>query len=93
MEKANERRVPVYKLLAYKSTLKQLKSFSENIDRCNFTVRTGWHGKTYVDEHRVDEYKPSIRGDAMLDVHYLELTDYATLTDTQYKDYMVVSGQ
>ncbi len=88
-----ERKVPVYKLLRHKNTLRQLLSFSANIDRCNFTCRTGWGGKTYVndDGHGVDEYKPSIRGIDLLDIHYLKLTDMVILTDDQYSDYKTVA--
>lgn len=87
-----ERRFPVYKLINHKTALKQLRSFSENVALCNFTTRTGWKGKTYVDNHEVAEYQPSLRGADILDVYYLELTDTCVLTDLQYKDYCVVTG-
>ncbi len=90
-----DRHVPVYKLLKHKDTLGQLWSFSFNIDRCNFTVRKGWAGKTYVceDGHGVDEHKPAvgIRGIEVLEIHYLRLTDVVVLTEEQYKDYKIVS--
>ncbi len=89
-----DRHVPVYKLLKHKDVLKQLLSFSANIDRCNFNTTKGWGGKTYVreDGHGVDEYKPTdgIRGVEVLDIYYLRLTDIVLLTEEQYKDYKVV---
>lgn len=92
MENTAERRIPIYKLLDYKTILKQTFSFSENIDRCNFTTQTGWRGKLYVNEHGVNEYKPVLRGIDALDVNYIKFTDYVTLTELQYKDYRIVSG-
>lgn len=88
-----ERRIPVYKLLNHKQVLKQLKSFSEPVFRCNFTTQTGWRGKTYVKDHDVAEYQATIRGVEILDVHYLLLTDTCVLTETQYSDYRTVIGE
>jgi len=93
MESTNaERRIAVYKLLSHKTTLKQLKSFSDHIALCNFTTENGWRGKTYVREHDVAEYAAQIRGLDLLDVNYLTLTDTCVLTEEQYKDYRVVAG-
>lgn len=92
MDTAAERRIPVYKLLYYKSILKQTRSFSEEIVKCNFTTVSGWRGKTYVDTHDVCEYKPKLRGVELIDVHYLKLTDTCVLTEDQYNDYRVVAG-
>ena len=87
-----ECRVPVYKLLFYKSVLKQMLSFSEPVRKCNFTTVNGWRGKTYVDTHDVCEYKPALRGVEILDVYYLLLTDTVVLTDDQYHDYMIIAA-
>jgi hypothetical protein len=94
METLGERRIPAYKLVLYKSQLRQLQSFSTNVDRCNFTTYCGWRGKTYVDEqgHGVEEHRPALRGVDVLDVYYLKLTDYVVLTEEQYKDYRIVVG-
>ncbi len=89
-----DRRVPLYKLLKYKGTLKQMLSFSANIDRCNFLTTSGWGGKTYVreDGHGVDEHKPitGIRGVDALEIYYLRLTDMVLLTEEQHRDYKAV---
>jgi len=90
-----ERRVPVYKLLKYKLELGQLHSFSENIVKCNFTTYDGWafgKGRTYIESHEVDEYKPKLRGVEVLDIYYLKLTDTVVLTEDQYKDYRIILG-
>jgi hypothetical protein len=90
-----ERRIPVYKLLQYKNTLKQLQSFSDPVFLCNFTSRQGstfGKGKTYVDEHNVAEHKQTLRGVDLLDIHYLLLTDTCVLTEAQMKDYRIISG-
>lgn len=88
----NERRVAVYKLLFHKSVLKQMKSFSETIFRCNFTTCNGWRGKTYAEAHDVAEYAATLRGVELLDVNYLLVTDICVLTEDQYKDYRVIAG-
>lgn len=90
-----ERRLPVYKLLQYKSTLKQLQSFSDPVFLCNFTLRHGsvlGKGKIYVDEHNIAEHKLTPRGVDLLDTHYLLLTDTCVLTEAQMKDYRIISG-
>lgn len=87
-----ERRIPVYKLLNHKNILSQLLSFSDNVVKCNFTTVNGWRGKTYVENHEVDEYKPVLRGVELLEVHYLKLTDTVILTEEQYKDYKIIVG-
>lgn len=96
MEPPNERRIPVYKLLNHKTILKQLLSFSENVDRCNFSIVAGWRGRVYVQDHGLDEFKPAadaLRGMDLLEVHYLKLTDYVVLTEEQYKDYKTIIGE
>jgi hypothetical protein len=90
-----DRKVPVHILLPYKAILSQLHSFSACIDRCNFTTRVGWGGKTYVEDqgHDVVEYKPTLRGVELLDVHYLKLTDYVVLSEEQYRDYSYITAR
>jgi hypothetical protein len=92
METYAEKRIPVIKLLTYKSILKQLNSFSAKVVKCNFTTHVGWRGKTYVDKHDVCEYNPELRGVELLDVHYLVQTDSVVLTDDQYDDYRIIAG-
>lgn len=93
-----EKRVPVYKLLNHKTILKQLLSFSENVERCNFSIRKGWGslmepGKLYINEHGLDEHKPvDLRGVILLELYYIKMTDYVILTDEQYKDYRIIAG-
>lgn len=89
-----ERKVPVYKLLYYKTLLAQTRSFSESVERCNFTTYTGWKGKSYVNDngHDVPEYKPDMRGVIVLETHYLQPGDYVILTEAQYRDYRIASG-
>lgn len=91
---ADQRKVFVYQLLPYKSTLCQMLSFRDNIDQCNFTTYNGWKGKTYVDDngHGVAEFRPVIRGIDMLDICYLRPTDYVVLTEEQMRDFILVSG-
>ena len=83
-----ERRIRVIDLILMKSTLKHLKSFSENVLRCNFTFVTGWRGKVYVDRHNVEDYLPTeLRGITVLSLFYLCEEDCVVLTEDQYKDY------
>ncbi len=93
----SDRKIPVYKLIPYKPQLLQLRSFSDPVERCNFTTYAGSYfgkGKIYVDDqgHGVDEYKSLLRGVEVLEVCYLKLTDYVILTEEQYKDYRVITG-
>lgn len=96
MESMNDRRVPVYKLLPYKHTLRQLLSFSATVDRCTFTWKYGAFltgSKAYVDAHGMEEYKPiGLRGVDLLEMYYWKLTDEVVLTEDQYKDYKVIAG-
>lgn len=92
-----ERRVPVYILLKHQGLLKHFQSFSENVSRCNFNTRDGWavvgQGKTYIHEHKLEEYKPeSLRGVTVLDLYYVTIRDTVILTEEQYADYLVVAG-
>ncbi len=90
---ADQRKVFVYQLLPFKTTLSQMLSFRDTIDRCNFTTCNGWKGKTYVEDngHGVTEFRPSIRGIDMLDIWYLKSTDYVVLTEEQMRDFILVS--
>ena len=89
MTDISSRRVSLYRLVFHKDMLRQLDSFTENVERCNFTTRDGWQ-KTYVekDGHNVDEYKPSfLRAVDALDICYIRFTDYLVLTEKQFADY------
>jgi hypothetical protein len=86
----DSRRIQVIKLIVLKSVLKHYESFSENVTRCNFSVKAGWRGKTYVDKHDVDDYQPEdLRGIVVVTLYYINKEDYVTLTAEQYADYQL----
>ena len=84
------RKLPLYRLVFHRDNLKRLESFAENVERCNFTTRAGWGGKTYVEDngHNVEEYKPiAMRAVDVLNIYYIRRTDYVVLTEKQFTDY------
>ena len=82
------RQVPIYNLLPYAPILKQLASYGLPILRCNFDTKQGWVGKPWIGNHDLDSYKPvCITGTMILNAAGYVPTDYAILTEDQYRDY------
>lgn len=86
---ALDKTVQLWKLLRYKTVLKQLRSFSDDVIKCDFVMFRGWGGKIYVDKHECNSIGP-LRGVDMLDICYLKLTDTVVLTEEQFADYLRV---